>query len=56
MHHKFAVFDGKTVITGSYNWSNSAETRNYENVVVLHDSKIALAYHSEFERLWRDFR
>jgi phosphatidylserine/phosphatidylglycerophosphate/cardiolipin synthase-like enzyme len=24
MHHKFAIFDGKLVVTGSYNWTESA--------------------------------
>ncbi|HHW13516.1 MAG TPA: phospholipase D family protein, partial [Firmicutes bacterium] len=27
MHHKFAVIDGKTVVTGSYNWTASAEEK-----------------------------
>lgn len=41
MHHKFAVLDyadfGKTdvVITGSYNWTASANERNWENLVVI---------------------
>jgi hypothetical protein len=33
MHHKFCVFDGDTVITGSYNWSKKAQ-QNDENVVI----------------------
>ena len=37
MHHKFMVVDGHTVLTGSYNWTRSAETRNEENLVVLDD-------------------
>lgn len=34
MHNKFCVIDGKTLITGSYNWTNYAETRNLENIIV----------------------
>ena len=31
MHHKFCIVDDKVVITGSYNWTYYAETRNIEN-------------------------
>src|SRR5579864_787220 len=30
MHDKFAVFDGKEIFTGSYNWTNNAENNNWE--------------------------
>ena len=30
MHHKFAVVDGKSVVTGSYNWTKSAAEFNQE--------------------------
>jgi len=29
-HHKFAVIDNEIVITGSYNWSDSADDDNFE--------------------------
>lgn len=32
MHHKFCVIDSKVAITGSYNWTYYAETRNVENM------------------------
>lgn len=35
MHHKFAIFDGKLLVTGSYNWTDSAERFNHENKVPL---------------------
>lgn len=35
MHNKYAVFDNSFVITGSFNWSNNAETYNWENAVIL---------------------
>lgn len=53
MHHKFAVIDGKTVVTGSYNWTASAEERNRENALIIVDPAIAAAYQAEFERLWK---
>ncbi len=34
MHHKFCIIDKKTVITGSYNWTNKAKS-NFENIVIL---------------------
>lgn len=34
MHHKFCVIDKKTVITGSFNWTNKA-SQNRENITVL---------------------
>ena len=52
MHHKFAVIDGKLVITGSYNWTASAEKRNDENLVVLRMPEFVRAFEGEFERLW----
>ena len=33
MHHKYAVFDGKLLLTGSYNWTRSAARNNEENFV-----------------------
>jgi phosphatidylserine/phosphatidylglycerophosphate/cardiolipin synthase-like enzyme len=52
MHHKVIVIDRQTVITGSYNFSRSAETRNDENLVVLHDAEVAASYLEEFERVF----
>ena len=34
MHNKFAVVDDTTVWTGSFNWTQSANVRNQENVVI----------------------
>lgn len=44
MHHKFCVIDGKIMITGSYNWTNYAESRNLENVVITDDSFLIQEY------------
>jgi phosphatidylserine/phosphatidylglycerophosphate/cardiolipin synthase-like enzyme len=55
MHHKFAVFDGHTVATGSYNWTRSAATHNRENVAVTNDPKLVRAYAEGFDGLWRAF-
>ncbi len=52
MHHKVIIIDGQTVLTGSYNFSASAETRNDENTLVIHNSRIAEQYLDEFERIF----
>ena len=51
MHHKFCVIDDKYVITGSYNWTYYAETRNVENIVISSDSDLIYSYLNEFHRL-----
>jgi len=52
MHDKFAVIDDKVVVTGSYNWTLSADTKNDENLVRLVNSEMAPLFEDEFERLW----
>jgi phosphatidylserine/phosphatidylglycerophosphate/cardiolipin synthase-like enzyme len=52
MHDKFAVIDGKVVITGSYNWTASAEFRNRENLLVIDDVSLAKKYEKVFKTLW----
>lgn len=53
MHNKVAIIDGLILITGSYNWSKSAETRNNENLIIIMDKEIARLYEEEFTKLWR---
>ena len=55
MHHKFAVFDGRLVLTGSYNWTRGAANANEENVVVTDDERLVRAFTREFESLWSRF-
>lgn len=52
MHHKFAIFDGKMLLTGSYNWTRSAFKYNEENVVVTDDSRLVKRFQREFDKLW----
>ncbi|MGC1379241.1 MAG: phospholipase D-like domain-containing protein [Anaerolineales bacterium] len=51
MHHKVFIIDEKIVITGSYNFSASAETTNDENVVIFFSPQIAAQYLAEFQRV-----
>ncbi|MBN1451284.1 MAG: DUF1669 domain-containing protein [Anaerolineales bacterium] len=52
MHHKTMIIDGKIVITGSYNFSRSAETRNDENLIIFHNEQIADFFLGEFRRVY----
>ncbi|MCY7368743.1 MAG: phospholipase D-like domain-containing protein, partial [Chamaesiphon sp.] len=38
LHHKFAIVDQRTVITGSHNWSNAANYNNDETLLVIQDN------------------
>ena len=53
LHHKFAVIDGKTVITGSFNWSPAAAHTNDETLLVIHSSTLAAHFTREMDRLWQ---
>lgn len=53
MHHKFAVFDQKILLTGSYNWTVGAARDNQENFVITTDRRLIQAYRTEFDRLWQ---
>lgn len=52
MHHKFSVADGQEVLTGSYNWTRSAERSNQENLLVMRDAAVAMNYATAFDNLW----
>ncbi len=58
LHHKYAVIDAgypasdPTVVTGSHNWTQAAESSNDENTLVIHDADLATLYQAEFERRW----
>ena len=52
LHHKFAVVDKKLVITGSHNWSEAANHKNDETVLVINNPQVAAHYVREFERLY----
>ena len=52
MHNKFAIFDKKLLVTGSYNWTNNAEDFNYENAVFISDPEIINQYQKEFDKIY----
>jgi len=52
LHHKVFIIDNMTVVTGSYNPTGSGSSRNDENVLILHDERVAKQFSEEFNRLW----
>jgi phosphatidylserine/phosphatidylglycerophosphate/cardiolipin synthase-like enzyme len=54
MHHKVLIIDKKIVVFGSYNFSQSAEERNDENLIIVYDPVIAGQFLLEFQRVWAE--
>ena len=58
MHHKFMVVDNfdhasdPQVVVGSHNWSSSAETKNDENTLIVHDANVTNQYYQAFAWLY----
>ncbi len=52
MHNKIIIIDGRYVITGSLNYSTSAEESNDENVIVIDNPDIARLYVQDFDRVY----
>ncbi|GMU44724.1 MAG: nuclease [Xanthomonadales bacterium] len=55
MHHKFALFDGRWLLNGSFNWTRSASTANEENLVATNDPQQLKVFGEQFEALWARF-
>lgn len=59
-HHKYLIIDQSNtgsdplILTGSHNWSNSGESKNDENTVVVHDATTANLFYQEFHQRWLD--
>ena len=53
LHHKAAVIDHRTVITGSFNWSPSAAHQNDETLLVFESPLLAEHFTTEINRLWK---
>lgn len=51
-HNKVMVIDGRTVVTGSFNFTKAAETKNAENLLILDSPELARLYREEWEKHW----
>jgi len=52
MHNKFAIIDNRILLTGSYNWTFSANNRNDENLIVIDDTEVIEIFQNQFVKLW----
>ncbi|MGA7578888.1 MAG: phospholipase D family protein [Desulfobaccales bacterium] len=52
-HNKIIIIDGETVITGSFNFTRSAEEYNAENLLVIRDPFLAARYEANFQEQLR---
>lgn len=49
-HDKVMIVDQETVITGSFNFTKSAETQNAENVLIIKSTELAGLYRDNWQR------
>ncbi len=61
MHNKFMIVDANSpndsdaiVWTGSTNWNSGQMNEDVNNVIILQDKDLALAYTNEFNEMWGD--
>lgn len=60
LHHKYCIVDASyptsnpTLITGSHNWTASANNDNDENTIIVEDVYLANQYMQEFKRRYND--
>lgn len=50
-HQKFIIRDGKSVLTGSTNFTETGVTKNLNHVIIVHDEEIAKIYNREFKEI-----
>lgn len=51
MHHKTMIIDDDVVITGSYNFTKSAEQSNDENLLIIRSPQLVAQYLAEYDRV-----
>lgn len=52
LHHKVMIIDSRYVVTGSYNFTQNAESNNDENSLIIDDTNLAASYEAEFARVY----
>lgn len=55
MHHKFAIFDDRLLLNGSFNWTRAAAASNEENILLTDDDRLIEPFRQEFARLWGQY-
>jgi phosphatidylserine/phosphatidylglycerophosphate/cardiolipin synthase-like enzyme len=54
MHHKVIIIDDETVITGSFNFTRSADTANDDSLVIIRNPNVAALYITEFNKVFAE--
>jgi phosphatidylserine/phosphatidylglycerophosphate/cardiolipin synthase-like enzyme len=54
MHHKVIIIDGTTVITGSFNFTKSADDSNDDNILIIRSPAVAALYEQEEARRYAE--
>ncbi|MGB5634691.1 MAG: phospholipase D-like domain-containing protein [Waterburya sp.] len=52
LHHKFAIIDNRIVISGSQNWSQAANKKNDEALIIINNYAVSQHFIQEFQRLY----
>ena len=55
-HNKVIVVDGEWVITGSFNFTHAAQTKNAENLLVLKSLSLGASYKKNWADHWAHSR
>lgn len=50
-HNKVMIIDERVVLTGSFNFTKAAETRNAENIILIQNEELSRYYSTNWE--WR---
>ena|GEM_PF-394375 len=54
LHDKVIIIDNHTVVTGSYNFTESANSKNSENSLIIYDEDISQNYIEEFDKIYQE--
>jgi phospholipase D len=49
-HNKVIIIDEQKVITGSFNFTNAADKRNAENVIIINNKSVAKEYLNNWQK------
>ncbi len=52
MHHKVIIIDNSVVITGSFNFTVSADTANDDNILIVRSPSVASIYLAEYAKIF----
>ncbi|WP_411349940.1 phospholipase D-like domain-containing protein [Paenibacillus sp. WLX2291] len=54
MHEKLMLIDGKTALTGSFNYTKASSEQNDEMIINIHDPSLVGKWVTIFDQMWND--